>query len=88
MKKDLTRSIAGRLDIPPEILSSVPVGTFRGKGELSMENHKGILAYSHDAIRIAVARGAVVVRGRELTIAAMGKDRLVIKGVISLIELE
>lgn len=88
MKKDLTRTIAAGLDIPGETLSSMPVGTFRGKGELSIENHKGVIAYSSDCIQIAVDRGTVVVQGRDLTIAVMRKDALTIRGVIRIIELE
>ena len=88
MKKDLKQTIAQGLNLPPETFTSLPLGTFRGKEELSIENHRGILAYSGDMIRIALHRGSVMVQGRDLIIASMGKDRLVIRGVLRLIELE
>lgn len=88
LKKDLKNTIAQGLSIPLETLSSMPFGTFRGKSELSIENHRGILAYSTDAIAVSVDRGQIVVRGNDLTIAGMGKDRLLIRGTVRLIELE
>lgn len=88
MKKELSRTIAAGLDVPPETLCNLPMGTFRGKGELCVENHCGVLAYSHDCIRIAVKRGGVTVSGRDLTIAAMSRSLVRIRGVITVIELE
>ena len=88
MKKELSRMITGGLNVPTETLSALPLGTFRGREALSIENHKGIIAYDSDCIRICVQGGAVVVHGRDLTIASMGKDLLSIKGAIRIIELE
>ena len=77
-----------RLDLPGETLCNAPIGLFRGKGEFTIENHCGVLIYESDHIHIAVKRGTVVIRGRNLTIANMTPGCLRIKGVITVIELE
>ena len=88
VKKEFSIRMAKGLNIPSETVCNVPVGTFRGKGELLLENHCGIQIYEKEHIRIAVKRGAVVIRGRNLTITNMSPTALRIKGVITVIELE
>ena len=88
MKKDFGRRIAAGLDVPAEALCNIPVGSFRGKEEFYLENHCGILSYEEDAISIAVPRGTVILRGRELSIANMRRRSLCIRGIITMIELE
>lgn len=88
MKKQIRQSLAAGLDIPPETMCDLPVGTFRGRGELCVENHRGILAYSAELIQVAVKRGSVLVHGRNLTIANMSRRCLCIRGNITMIELE
>lgn len=88
VKKDFTSRVVAGLDVPQETLCNIPVGQFRGKGEFTLENHKGILAYEKDLIRIAVHRGVVVIRGRDLLIVHMRQGCLRIRGIIHMIELE
>ena len=88
MKKQLTQAIATGLDVPSETLCDLPVGTFRGKEELTIENHRGILGYSGELIQIAVKRGNLLIHGRNLTIVHMSSRCLKIRGTISCIELE
>ena len=88
MKKQFSQAIAAGLDLPSETLSDLPVGTFRGKGELTIENHRGILGYSGELIQIAVKGGSILIHGRDLTIVHMSRRCLRIKGTITCMELE
>ncbi len=88
LKKDFGSLLTSALDLPGETMERLPMGTFRGKEEISLENHRGILSYEKEEIRIAVKRGAVVIRGRDLVISIMSKTRLQIRGTITIIELE
>ncbi len=88
MKKQFRQTIAKGLDLPPETLCDLPVGTFRGRGELSLENHRGILGYSGELIQVSVKGGSVLIHGRDLTIANMSRRCLCIRGTVTCIELE
>lgn len=88
MKKVLTRKLVEGIRVPPETFQEIPVGTFRGKGEFLLENHRGILAYREDLISIAVKRGTVLIHGRDLLIANMNRKNLCVRGMITMIELE
>lgn len=88
MKKNLPQNMAQALDLPSEALSKLPVGTFRGKKELCIENHRGITAYSTECIRVAVKNGGIIVHGYDLTIGSMSRQCLRLCGTIQMIELE
>ncbi len=87
MKKQLTRAIAAGLDVPSETLCNQPVVTFRGKEDVTVENHRGIIGYADDLIQIAVKPGSIMIRGRDLTIIHMSRRCLRIKGTITCIEM-
>ena len=88
MKGNFTRKIATGLNVPSETLSHIPLGTFRGREQLSIENHCGVKVYTSDLIRIGVKGGAVVVHGTQLTITHMSRHGITLRGVIQTIELE
>lgn len=88
LKKDFGRKLTSSLDLPRETLECLSIGTFRGKEEICLENHSGILSYDRDMIRIGMKRGSIVVRGRDLIITGMSKNCLQINGTITMIELE
>ena len=88
MNKEFAQSIARGLHLPSETLSTMPLCTLRGKESLTIENHRGIIAYCGETIRIAVDRGSIVVYGRDLIIAVMRKDCLTVQGIIRSVELE
>ena len=52
-----------------------------------MENHKGILAYGGEEIRISGGKLEITVRGRGLELRAMNAGQLFITGTIQGVEL-
>lgn len=86
------RSAAQRIlaaaDYPGEILTGVPVVELKGSAEAVVLNHRGVLAYDPAELRIASALGPVVIRGAELTIRRMNRERIVLLGKIRQVELE
>lgn len=75
-------------DYPGEILTGVPVVELKGSAEAVILSHRGVLAYDPAEVRIASVLGPVVVRGAELTIRRMNRERIVLLGKIRQVELE
>ncbi len=74
--------LAEALDLPGEVVAGVPRLEITGSRELRMENHRGILDYSSEEIRISGGRSEICVRGMELTLRAMNSRELLITGTI------
>lgn len=90
MKK--TRSLAQRIlaeaDFPGEILTGVPVVELKGTGEAVVISHRGVIGYEPEEVKIASALGPIRIRGKDLTIFRMNRDRIVIHGTITVVEME
>ena len=76
-----------RLDLPVNLASGVARMELLGNRSLYIDRHRGVLAYSTEAVDIN--GGSVVVRitGRNLQLQAMTEQELRIDGIIEKIEL-
>ena len=85
----LMERLAGRLDLPAEVIANVPKITLTGTGEVLIENHKGILSYTDAEVEVSGRKGARVrVRGDGLLLRAMDSEMLLITGTIFGIDVE
>lgn len=73
---------AERFSLPPEALFDAPMVELRGKRSVVVENHRGVLEYTEERVRVAVRGGALCVLGSELSIAQMTRRRLELRGVV------
>ena len=74
--------IIERLELPQDIILGVPLLSMQGNAELMIENHRGLLQYDSDEIRVRTKTFTVQVTGRKLTIQEYRKDVLIIRGWI------
>ncbi len=88
MKQDFASNMADKLAIPPEAVGGIPLTELRGGELVCIENHRGILEYTPDRVKVAVKRGAICVLGTKLSIVRMTRRRVEIRGCIRGLELE
>ncbi len=86
-KEGLLERTAQVFDLPGEVVG-LPRVELTGRGELRMENHRGILAYGQEEILVSGGKLLIRVRGSGLELKAMTGDELLITGTILSVELE
>ena len=64
----------------------LPLVELLGNGRMLVENHRGLICYSTQEVRIKVKGGLLCVSGRGLSVCKMTDCALVIKGCISTLE--
>lgn len=67
-------------DLPPEVMLNLPLIMMVGGKSLILENHRGILEYSRERIRIRLAKGEIMLNGRNLLIQSISNEEIQIKG--------
>ncbi|MBE0466135.1 MAG: sporulation protein YqfC [Candidatus Desulforudis sp.] len=82
LRKKVRRTMADILEIPGEIALDLPKIILVGNVQVIIENHRGIVEYSADSVRVVVPAGEVTVRGRELVLRNILPDELCIEGRI------
>ncbi len=83
---NIKANISEALEIPKDILLDLPKVTFIGNLQVNIENHKGIVEYSDDNIRIKIKDGILKVSGMDLVIKTIVTEEIIISGKIASID--
>lgn len=78
----LSSKMADFLEIPKDLVLELPKIIIIGREELYLENHKGIIEYSLQRLRINLSRGFLEIEGEQLEIKALMPDEMKILGEI------
>ncbi|MED4602656.1 sporulation protein YqfC [Paenibacillus validus] len=70
------------LDLPQDVAMDLPRITMIGNMQLYIENHRGVLHFSSDSLKLALAKGKLEVDGSDLVIRAILPDEVMIEGKI------
>ncbi|MBP3347768.1 MAG: sporulation protein [Clostridia bacterium] len=71
-----------KMGVPPQIASLEPRITMLGINELVIENHKGLIEYSPEVVRIKTSLGVIAVDGSGMLLDLMNSDTVAISGKI------
>ncbi len=87
-KKSWRESLADLLEMPREIVLNLPRLTLIGNLQCYVENHRGVIEYTGETVRIAVSGGELIVRGSGLTIRYFGNEEIAVDGEIAGLDYE
>ena len=81
--KTKLQALAGILEIPQDIILDLPRITMLGNQQLLLENHKGIIEYTSQVVRIKLNSGEIKIQGTKLTLSNLQPEQILIEGIIS-----
>lgn len=88
-KKEIVQQrIAEIFDLPRDVIADLPRLTLIGRTQIFVENHKGIILYDKEIIRIAFTGGEIVIKGQGFQIRTVYTHEIYIEGLIENIGLE
>lgn len=85
--KRVMDSLSEILELPKDVMLDLPKLTLVGNIQLYIENHKGIVEYSPQKIRVNSSLGIIKISGKKLQINEVKIEDLIITGKIDNIEL-
>jgi len=74
------------LEIPKEAVLREPYIELSGDSRISVENHKGVIEYSRECIKLAGGKYIIKITGAALVIKNMTGYQIIISGRISAVE--
>lgn len=80
--------IAGALELPKDIIVGLPKVTIVGYLQVTVENHRGIVEFSSQRVRVAAGEGVVEIRGQDLTLRCVLPDEIILDGHIEAVAFE
>lgn len=81
-KEIISKAMADFLEIPKDLIMDLPKVTLIGRNEFYLENHRGIIEFSSQRIRINLSRGFLELQGENLEIKALMPDEMKVWGEI------
>jgi sporulation protein YqfC len=78
----IKETISNALELPKDIVLDVAKVTLIGTDTITIENHKGIIEYNEDQIRINTGSGILTINGSKLSIKAILQEEITITGEV------
>ena len=82
VSRKLRKWTAAMLDLPQDVVQDLPRITLIGGIQLTVENHRGVLHFSPDKLRLGMERGELEVTGADLVIRTIGAEDVSVEGRI------
>jgi sporulation protein YqfC len=85
-RKKWRENMADFFELPKDLLFNIPRVTLIGRVQLYLENHKGIIEYSSEILRLKIRDGEMVIKGNNLIIKNFFGEEIFIEGNICSLE--
>ncbi|AFS78826.1 sporulation protein YqfC [Gottschalkia acidurici 9a] len=82
----IKNTVSEVLELPKDIMLNLPKITMVGRIQLYIENHKGIIEYSTERIRVNTSEGILKITGKNMIIKNIVTEEMVISGDIEIVE--
>lgn len=81
-KKKIKRQFSEFLEIPGDVMLDLPKIVLVGNIKIFIENHRGILEYTTEKVRVNVMEDEVAITGENLLLRNVLPDELCVEGKI------
>lgn len=79
----IKEKISDALELPKDITLDIPKISILGTDSVLIENHKGVISYCDNQIRVNTGCGVLTVSGQRLAIKSIIQEEIIITGNIS-----
>ncbi|SFJ08941.1 sporulation protein YqfC [Thermoflavimicrobium dichotomicum] len=79
-KKNMRKWISEWFDLPPDVAEEVPRLEMIGLSHLQVENHRGVLSFSPQELKLRMTEGYLTILGDHLKIKAITSDMVWVEG--------
>lgn len=82
LSRKINQWTATLLDLPKDVTDDLPRVTMIGNVQLYIENHRGVLHFSSEMLKLALVKGRIEVYGSDLVLRAILTEEVFIEGKI------
>jgi len=83
---DMKSAVSEMFELPREIMLNLPKISMIGSNQMLVENHKGVIEYTPQRIRVNSSIGVIRVQGNDMKLKNIAADDIMITGGIKSIE--
>lgn len=88
LKKRMKQQMSDILEIPSDVMLDLPKIVLVGNLQVFIENHRGIVEYTTETVRVNVGEYEVVIKGEKLLLRNILPDEIRVDGTITGVSFE
>lgn len=81
-KRKIKRWVTDQMDLPADVLMDMPRITMIGQIHIYIENHRGVLQFSNEELRLLLSQGQLLIKGDHFVIKSILPEELLLEGKI------
>lgn len=82
VRENVKSNIVESLELPRDILYGAAIVTAMGRGQVLIENYKGIIEYTKEKIRLQAKGCQITVQGKQLVVEYYTHEEMKVTGLI------
>ncbi|SDY51855.1 sporulation protein YqfC [Evansella caseinilytica] len=82
IQKRLRRWMTEQMDLPADVMMDLPRVTLIGNFHIYIENHKGVIRFTAEELRLRLTEGELLVTGNDFVIKNILPEEMLLEGVI------
>lgn len=82
MRQQLMNWMTRQLQLPADVMLDLPRITMIGQLHIYIENHRGVLRFSNNELRLLLKQGQLIIRGSRFIIKTILPEELLLEGKI------
>ncbi|MBM7581828.1 sporulation protein YqfC [Caldicoprobacter guelmensis] len=84
--EEVKAKVSEIFELPKDIVLNLPRISMIGNNQMLVENHRGVIEYTPQKIRLNSTIGVIRVEGQDMNLKNIAADDILITGVIKLVE--
>lgn len=76
------RMLTNTIDLPQDVMMNLPRITMIGQIHIYIENHRGLVSFSEQEVRLQLEQGQLSIMGEGLIIKTILPEEILLEGVI------
>jgi len=80
--------LSDMLELPKDLALDLPRVNMVGAIQVTVENHRGLVGYTPEQVRINTNVGQLIIRGREMMIGSVYEGEIIVTGFIRSVAIE
>ncbi|WP_243386280.1 sporulation protein YqfC [Bacillus kexueae] len=81
-RQRVTKWMTRSLEVPPDVMMDLPRITMIGQLHIYIENHKGLLTFTDQEVRLLLKQGQLLIKGSHFVIKTILPEEILLEGEI------
>ncbi|OIJ16148.1 sporulation protein YqfC [Anaerobacillus arseniciselenatis] len=82
INKMVRKWMTDKMELPADVTMDLPRITMIGQLHIYIENHRGVLKFSNQELRLLLEQGQLLIKGNHFVIKTILPEELLLEGVI------